>query len=95
MKEVTKLERSLKELKKKLELENEAFDNSKGIKIKEQHLDNIRKIEYRIVRTNIEISKLKGTYIEEEDSIKAPWGYIASEEEFGMGFFRVSNEEEY
>lgn len=82
MKEIITLKELRGELKKKKELEEELFDNCNDIKLKELHLANINKLNIKIGQLNIRIKKIESTYVEDEDSIKAPFEYIASEEEF-------------
>lgn len=80
------------ELNKKLRKEEELFDNSKDIKSKEFHLSNINKLNVRIAQLNVKMQKTKGTYIEEEDRIKAPFDCILKEDDFPSFYY---NEDEY
>ena len=50
-----------------------------------------------IIRLKESIEKLKNEQrLEEEDTIKAPWDYVASPEEFGFcGAFRCDEDDEY
>lgn len=63
----------LDKLRKKLKQEEELFDNSVDNESKELHLSNIHKLNIYIAQLN---SKNKI-----DDSIKAPFEYIWSEEE--------------
>lgn len=88
--EIIRLKELIEKFKKEKRLEEELFDKAKDIKDKELHLSNIRKLDVKLNQLSV---KLNGTYIE-EDTIKAPFEYIASAEEYGV-FFRNSREEEY
>lgn len=92
--EIIRLKELIEKSKKEKRLEEELFDNSKDIKDKELHLSNINKLDIKLNQLSVKLNKLNGTYVEKEDTIKAPLGYVASDEECG-GFFRTYSEEEY
>ena len=95
-KEIIRLKESIEKFKNEQRLEEELFDDSKDIKDKEFHLSNIEKLDVKLVRLGVKLRKLTGTYVEEEDTIKAPWDYVASPEEFGFcGAFRCDEDVEY
>lgn len=73
--------KKLDNLKNELKEEEEKFNNCKNINEKGMHLDNINKLNFKIVRLNYKIKNLKGIDIECDDFIKMPFEYIASEEE--------------
>ena len=92
-KEIIRLKESIEKLKNEQRLEEELFDNSKDIKDKEFHLSNIEKLDVKLVRLGVKLRKLTRAYVE-EDTIKAPWDYVASPEEFGFcGAFRCDEDE--
>lgn len=77
----------IKELKKQLIKEEELFDNAKNIESKELHLSNINKLNVRIGQLNIKMQKNKGTYVEEEDRIKAPFDCVVRESDFPSFYY--------
>ena len=92
-KEIIRLKESIEKFKNEQRLEEELFDNSKDIKDKEFHLSNIEKLDVKLVRLGVKLRESTGTYVE-EDTIKAPWDYVASPKEFGFcGAFRCDEDE--
>lgn len=93
--EIIKIKELIEKAKQEKLKEEELFDNAKDIKDKELYLNNIHELDIKLIQLNVKLQRLNGTYAVEEDSIKAPFNYVAKEEEFGFGgVFKNNNEEE-
>lgn len=94
--EIIKLKELIEKAKQEKLKEEELFDNARDLKDKELHLSNIHELDTKLIQLSVKLKELNGTHAAaEEDSIKAPFNYVAKEEEYGFGgVFRTNNEEE-